>query len=756
MKSSIIKSGLLLTGVMSMLVLNSYRSNAQAPQDLNAAILYTKSEAYDKAAEIFKQLIQKEPGNSRYYFFYGENWLQDYFADTISNTLTVFTREAKALYDKGVASNPNEPLNYVGLAKVAFYNNDNKTADEMRAKAKSFLLPYKNIKKIVPPAKDYAFTLAKLAESFIDADFSVDTAKALPYILEAIKIDSRSEDIYLIAGDIYNLVNDGSNAIKYYNLAQEYNPTSPTANMKIGSIYVKAKNLPAAIPKFEEAIQLNANYAPAYRELGALYSMAGRYDQSKQNYQKYLELTKGNIPAEISYVRSLYFAGEYDEVIKKIEEIFAVDQSKAYMNRLAAYSCYEKKDADYVKALSYMETLFKTVSPELIIKKDYLYMARILIKKNSTYPSLVRDNDRFKTQLERENARYASATTAAEKAKLKPGVDTLNARITRLTRQIKAADVEIDRAFGEYAKRLSYDPEDKALLTEVANTYYTYSRFEAAAKTWARLIMLGKNDVKDYLTLGRWYVNAEKYTTADSVFNIVLKMDPKNIDAHLNIARLYSKIERDAKVGQARPKFEKVIEVASVDSSKNMSALIEAYRYLGNHYMMNDNYTKAKEYFLRMTTLDPNNKDYKTIGYSGLGQLETLMVNGEKTNEGRLAYLAKAKEWYNKILAYDPANEAAKASLNYVQTYEKSVIAGINPNELRGTVKDGAGQPIPNASVRVKDTAAEIYTNPAGAFKFEIPQASETLVITAKGFKTKEIPVTRPLRPQNIVLEPGQ
>ena len=54
----------------------------------------------------------------------------------------------------------------------------------------------------------------------------------LPYIRQAIKIDSKSRDIYLITGDIYNLVNDGSKSIKYYNLAQDNDPKSSTANMK--------------------------------------------------------------------------------------------------------------------------------------------------------------------------------------------------------------------------------------------------------------------------------------------------------------------------------------------------------------------------------------------------------------------------------------------------------------------------------------------------------------------------------------------
>ena len=174
---------------------------------------------------------------------------------------------------KGVSANPNDPLNYIGLAKVAFYLDDEKTATEMRAKARSFLLPYKNIKKIVPPAPEYAFTLAKIAESYIKDD-KVDTSLGTSTYQGSIKIDNKNRDVYLIAGDIYILVNDGSKAISYYNQAQFADPQSPTANMKIGNIYVKGRALQAAIPYYEQAIELNANYAPAYRELGQLYSLA--------------------------------------------------------------------------------------------------------------------------------------------------------------------------------------------------------------------------------------------------------------------------------------------------------------------------------------------------------------------------------------------------------------------------------------------------------------------------------------------------
>jgi len=284
-------------------------------QDLNSAILLTRSEQYDKAAAALQDLIKKEPANGRNYFYLGENVLADFYSDTISNSLAVATKEAKEIYQKGVEANASEPLNYVGLAKVAFLQGDEKNAEEMRAKAKSFLMPYKKVsKKMVPPAPQYAYTLAKIAESYIKDD-DVDTAKALPLIREAFRIDNKNLDVYLIAGDIYFLKNEGSKAIAFYNQAEFADPQSPTAAMKIGNIYVAGRVYKAAEPQFQRAIELNENFAPAYRELGQLYSLSGVYDKAKQYFEKYLELTAGNIPAKTRYVNALFFAKDYEGVI---------------------------------------------------------------------------------------------------------------------------------------------------------------------------------------------------------------------------------------------------------------------------------------------------------------------------------------------------------------------------------------------------------------------------------------------------------
>jgi tetratricopeptide (TPR) repeat protein len=744
MKRSIFKS------VLILMVLITFFAVTIKAQDLTSATLLTRSEQYDKAQTMFQQLIQKEPANSKNYFYLGENYLAEYFSDTISNSLPVSAKSAKEIYQKGVAANANDPLNYIGLAKVAYFLGDDKIATEMRAKAKSFLLPYKNIKKISPPAPEYAYTLAKIAESYINED-KVDTAFALPLIREAIKIDNKNRDVYLIAGDIFILGNDGSKAIAYYNQAQFADPKSPTAAMKIGNIYVKGRALQPAIQYFNQAIELNAEYAPAYRELGQVYLLAGRFDQSKENFKKYLDLTAGNIPAKTRYVNALFYAKDYEGVIKNVEDIFAVDKSRTYMNRIAGYSCYEKNPPDYKKALAYMDTLFKTLAPERIIQKDHLYLARIIIKKDQGYPKMLDDLNALKTQLEKEKAKF-SVANAADKARLKPGIDDMTQKVANSEKDLAAVDAELDRAFTAYFKALTYKPDDKSLLTEIANNYAINKRYDGAAKTWSKLLDPAMDNTEELMRIGRAYYSGEKYKTADSVFTEITRKNATYVPAYLWIANTYVKMDPDLKLGLAKPKFEKVIEVAKSDSVKNAAQMMDALVYLSYYYMMNENFSKSKDYYNRMINLSPNNNEYKIRGYIGLASVEMRSTSNEKTNEGRLPYLSRAADAYNKILAIDPANASAKSQLAVVRDYEAQIKKGINPNEIKGVIKNAAGQVLPYASIRVKDTAAENLTNTKGEFKFEIPQGSEVLIISLKGYKSQEIQITKS-RVYNVTLE---
>jgi len=388
-------------------------------------------------------------------------------------------------------------------------------------------------------------------------------------------------------------------------------------------------------------------------------------------------------------------------------------------------------------------------------------MARILVKKNQDYSKMADELASSKTQLDREKSRLATAT-AANKPKYAASVDELTKKIAGLETSLAAANKELDMAFVEYNKALNFkrtDPnaamtsQERAIMSEMASNFYTFRRYDSAAKTWAKLIDPSKeNNLNDYMQVGRAFYNGEKYKSADSVFNIVMQKSPDYLPAYVYSARTYSRMDPDTKLGLAKPKFEKLLNVAGKDSVKYESEMIEALTYLGYYNMENGNYTKAKDYYNRMINLNPTNKENKIKGYNGLGSLETKAAGLEKTLEGKLGYLAKSADAYEKIILIDPANASAKSNLKWIQDYQASVKKGINPNEIKGVVTNTAGAPVAYASVRVKDTAAENLTNGKGEYKFEIPQGSEILVISAKGYKSQEIAITKS-RVYNVKLE---
>jgi tetratricopeptide (TPR) repeat protein len=379
-------------------------------------------------------------------------------------------------------------------------------------------------------------------------------------------------------------------------------------------------------------------------------------------------------------------------------------------------------------------------------------MARILVKRNQNWPKMADDLASLDQQLGKEKNKLAIAATAADKTKEKTIIEELTAKETTAKAELAKSNAEIDRAFEEYNKVLALKPGDRALLSEIATNYNNFRRYEGVAKTLTMMLDPAKDNTEDLLRIGRAYYNGEKYKTADSVFTSITVKSPDYVPAYLWIANTYSKMDPDFKMGLAKPKFEKLIEVAKSDSLKNAPAMMDAFGYLSYYHMMNNNYSKSKDYYIRMVNLDPNNKEYKIKGYVGIGSVELRSTSTEKTNEGRLPYLTRATEAYNKILALDPTNAAAKNQITYVHEFEASIKKGINPNEIKGTVKNAAGQPLPYASIRVKDTAAENMANTKGEFRFEIPEGSEILIISLKGYKTLEVPITK-LRVYNVTLE---
>jgi tetratricopeptide (TPR) repeat protein len=582
---------LILVVLFSLITITAFsqrnKSDSNAPAiptfgpELDAALKLAASEQYEIAGQAFDALLKKEPSNGNVYYFYGEMIIKDYQSDTLSNSLKEMAKKADDLFRKGIQQDPTNEINDVGLgAVVLFLSGDTIAADKYFAKAEASI-PVK--KKLLSP-KD-ALVLTKLGTSQLLGNVNRFN-KAINYLTRAEEIEPNNPSIYIALGNVYIMQNDAKNALANYNKALYFDPKSPLPKIKIGDIYMRAPNLNAARPYFEEARGIDSTFAPVYRQLGELYTLAGQFNLAKINFRKFLDRSGNNIPAKIQYAKALFRTRDYANALTTLEEVLAVDKSRNYLNRLAAYCCYDKKPPELEKGKAYIEEFFKNTKPESVIPRDYLYYSRILFK----------------------SAKNDSLTLV--------------------------------KAFDSYKKAYAMDSNNVNLVSEIAFNYY-YSRWYKDAIVWLNIKnKKGKSDKDDMMLIGKSYYQLAAFPKADSIFNLVIANQPDNMQAYVYIARTASSMDPTNELGLAHPKFEAVVEKAGAETAKYAKELSESYIYLGYYNLQKKDYPAAKSWYKKLFELDPANKQWQIQSLSS----QALIAYKEKDYvEARDLYIAIKK-----------------------------------------------------------------------------------------------------------------
>jgi len=533
-------------------------------QDLFAARNLTAGEQFEAAAKVFKTIIEKEPNNGTYYYYYGDNFLKTYFADTLSNTIKEMTDTALVYYTKGLEVDPNNPLNNVGKGKVALYNGDVNTAkiefDNAQAKFPSKTNKASKLSKI-----DQAITLICIAEAYINAPKKKDINQAITFLDKATLLNPKNPEIYLVKGDAYMENNDGTNAIFNYKKAEELDPKSPKAKLRIGQLRYRTKNYQEAQEYYKEALLIDSTYAPAYLELGVTFAKAGQNEVAKKYYKKYLDLSN-NVTAKVKYALVLYDLKDYAEAIDQFNEVIALDSSRNDINRALAFCYYE--DKKYDTALFYITKFFSKTNPEKTINLDYVYYARILAKSTMDSLAVIQYKIAFEKDSTNTDMLSEMATSYAKMKKYQDAADVLNEKINIL-------------------KKINTDPA----------TYYP-----------------------DYYNLGKYYYNIANWEKADTAFGMAISIEPNFIQAIRLKAVTQNLLDPDVDEnnktilikGKAKPYFEMLLQKTEQDSVKFVIYRKEAFSYLAYYYLLYKDFCNSIAYWEKIVAVDPQNE--KALG----------------------------------------------------------------------------------------------------------------------------------------------
>ena len=524
---------------LSLLIIGGVASG----QDLSKAINMTNQEQFDAAENAFIALIKAEPANGKYYYYSGENQLASYLIDPTNIPLDAIAKKALERFDKGIAANPNEPLNYVGLGKVALLQNNKALADENFAKAQTFL-PARKVKSALSKPEQ-ATLLVQLAEAYVTVN-SKDSATVLGFLRRAASLDPKNPELYLVLGDYWiNTFNNGSKAAENYKRSQDFAPQSKRARVRLGQLYTRIRSYQDALSYYQEALAIDPSFAPAYLEMGFLFAKMDQPDKSKENFKKYLDLSSRNIAAQRRYANMLIQTEDYKGAIAQIHEIMAMDSTSFNdLNRALAYSYFEEKN--FPQAKYYMKKFMKQAPAEKITSKDYAYDGRIMIKN---------------------------------------GQDSLG--IISLT------------------KAFETDTTNLELLTEIASLYSKTKKYQNAGDTYKIKTQYPNAGINDYWKMGLAYYYAQNWAEADSSLAKVNRMSVDFEPAYLFRARIYSNLDPETKEGLAKPFYDMLVEKASADSVKYSKDLFEAYNYLGYYYLVNKKYCDSAEYWDKILAIDP-------------------------------------------------------------------------------------------------------------------------------------------------------
>ncbi len=557
------KGGMLLTASLLVGAAVSAQSIPEIKKSMDA-------ERYLKAKIMAAQLVAGK-GDPANYFYLGKAYLGLDQPDS-----------AKIAFDKGVSTDGNFALNYVGLGMLELRAGHPDAAASIFEKAVGLVAKKKDDPTLLEIGKAYTYTAKP------------DFKAALVYLQRARDLDPKNAEVLLVQGDANRGLKKNTEAYDLYNAAFAMDNSLLRAKISLGMILKQATAYQESIEAFNKVLATDPNYAPAYRELAETYYFwasniptvyTEKVRTALEYYRKYVDLTDRSLESRMRYADFLILAKDYKTLEQEAQQMAKDEKSNKRILRYLGYSAYENKN--FEASANALSDFIASVDSSRIIALDYLYLGKAQV----------------------ETGKLADAVTNFEKA-------------------------------------IAKDPSIGAEMGTIGKALYTAKNYHGAALLYGLAVQnpesktfaydnfyLGMSHYFDFGEQVRLSTDATQnpkvvpdstiLVKADSAFSKVIALSPTTADAYLFRARTRKLMDREEDMkGLMVPDYEKYVDLvtANADFATNARAkttVIEAYSNLGAFSAKTDK-KEAQEYFNAIIKIDPKN-EYATSSLKLLG-----------------------------------------------------------------------------------------------------------------------------------------
>ncbi|MBS7787250.1 tetratricopeptide repeat protein [Flavobacterium sp. CYK-55] len=431
------------------------------------------------------------------------------------------------------------------------------------------------------------------------------------------------EYIYVAKAYMNSDKHDYKTALEYLNKAKAINPSDALTQMALGDAYYGEKNQNEAYAAYRNAFQTDPTLIRAKMQLGVLLKGAKSYTEAVRAFDNVIAADANYGPVYRELAETYYYWGNNEP--KKYNE---------YIQKALSY--YEK----YMSMTDYSLTSRMRHADFLILAKDY----KALEVEANKMKELDKVNPRILRYLgysAYENGNVDVAIKSLQDFIGNPSNkiiarDHLYLGLAKLRKannlETKTLDQNMFNAgVADIKKSVEMEINMTNDLSEVGKKFYEQKLFKEASVIYeiATSNINSKNYLLDNFYLGNslYYNNTRKDVVkpdpielqkADAAFGRVIEASPTTQDAYIFRARANRLLENEEMIIKYYEDYLRVVTEKGPDEvTKNKAKFIESYNNIAASYA-NTDVAKAKEYFNKTLALDPANT-YATESLKSLG-----------------------------------------------------------------------------------------------------------------------------------------
>lgn len=367
-------------------------------------------------------------------------------------------------------------------------------------------------------------------------------------------------------------------------------------------------------------------------KIGDTYGMDNSGEKAVKIYelvrQKYPD-TEGYIASSIGIARYLKSDKEKIDIYEMIKKKFPENTySRIAMMRLA--EIYQA-NGEYTKCIKEIENLL------VVHPRGLRYEAVKLMQKayEAMFQKLLKSNE-FTQVLNRYELEY-------------PRIDRMGSREIELSvglsyLKAKLYDESFNHLISAY-KQYDRDSRPPELLFGLGVAMDESGRDDDALRllnAFSKQFLKNENRLETLIRAGHIYLEKKEYQTSSDKFEDALKISKNHIEKGKILISHSAVYEKKGDMKAASDLREEAVKEIALASGENYELLTEAYKGLGQSYIVLKNYVKAADSYQKALNLSNNDQEKANLGF----------LLGDAYQKGNI--IPKAKEAFKQVAAsYD-------------------------------------------------------------------------------------------------------